>query len=333
MGSGETKLGTSEKKVLDLPEWWLSAVFELDTYAPGFGASALRASDTRKHLIASCLASGLKMIPEFERRRFASLLITAPETKVLDMMVRRLLPGCKRAFRKIHGGIHDREFYWLLLYVHRYPPHQGFLEALRHCGSITPGKLRTAALLPPSLCKADILENVPESALCRLPGLLREVCAMCDGDIDSSISEAGKRLACGGSVAAFLSSLMKNARLPPPPVPGDSLVHPLCTIRSMIDEARKFQNCLREMTTHVLTGEWYFYKCVFAGEEVIAQLARRRDCLHRWRLNGIFGKQNRAPSISTRSAAEAWFRERGIVNGDTSYSELVRMWQRSVRSR
>jgi hypothetical protein len=56
MDQGEKRLGTSPKKALELPEWWLSEVFELDTYAPGFGASAIRASNIPSN---GALLSGL----------------------------------------------------------------------------------------------------------------------------------------------------------------------------------------------------------------------------------------------------------------------------------
>jgi hypothetical protein len=95
----------------------------------------------------------------------------------------------------------------------------------------------------------------------------------------------------------------------------------------MLDAARTYRNCLRDLVVEAMRGEAYFYESRLLGVPVVIRLERHGSASG-WKVEGLYGRGTDEP-VNPSDAIMAWMEARGIATNQAcakSWLALERLW-------
>ena len=102
---------------------------------------------------------------------------------------------------------------------------------------------------------------------------------------------------------------LRNVRFPPPPIQGDTCIHPIKTGDELIRESTVQRNCSLTMFENVVAGEKYFYRveAKFGFERCTVELLREdEEDRTIWRLGEARDSANRLARRTTLDSLAVW---------------------------
>ncbi len=321
-------------KVSVPPGWFLALLCRLDDVEPGFTARALRASKRRRRVIAACLAAtneatcskptatacaresiGLALL--LERVGTPSRLLSVRHAKLLKIAFGDCPPGFAGAVVKTGPGIAKAEDYVRLHTIFTTPARRREAKALTHLPKLDGSIISIVQELPVAALSPKLLQQADSRDLKRLRDVLPILRRICPDAQTDSWEDSLRDLARHGRLSKFVTSWIKRAALPAPPVKGDVDVWPLHTVRMMLDAAKEYRNCLRDQAVDALKGDSYYYESRLLGTPAIIHVEHDRSAAV-WSLGGIYGKGNAETPDPVQEAIKAWLQSRGIEQNPAS---------------
>lgn len=302
-------------KTSPLRGWFLDQVVELDESAPGFAGAMFRASNERRNVVAAYLASRTANT-QFTGASLGRFL----EEGRHDVILRAAYPSVPRGFRAALGRCGPQPFkpsfyrYLHALLTSSVRPEMAGL--IRSLPSLDPIRLKVVRALSPDLRLSGVVQALskPEDArdFSRLVTLLQRA-----GADRALMVEALSRVRSFEGLRTFATRWSFKLTLPDHPVPDGLGYRALRTTSQVKSVAKSFRNCMAGYVSTALEADVAFSLVEVDGVSAVAFLRRKNG---RWRLDDVYGKDNRPPPRACEELAEQHLAKFGIVRVREEYA-------------
>lgn len=285
--------------------WSLDWVVALDKDVPGLAGHFLRASDERRQVIAARLAFRSLPNDPIERAALAQALMRDSHKTLLQALLHEVPVGLRGALARCGPQPHERSFYRMLLRLLKSRVRAGVAKAVTRLDAIDPVRLRIAHILPPEIRTPRLISAIPSVRVASDVSTLFKLFSQ-NGVDRAGLAEALGRVQSDDQLAALWARWSRKLTLPPHPVQSSSSYKPITTGADLHMVALRYRNCARRYLSEVMQCRSAFAE---VGKKCIVHLTRGGD---RWKLEGIFGKENGPVDPEVRSSAVAYLRAQGI---------------------
>lgn len=289
--------------------WALDLVVGLDVYFPGLAGSFLRSSNERRQVIAASLAvCPPDMSQPAAVREGAEFLARADHRAILLQAFGTVPIGLRGALRRSGPQPHERAFYRRLHDLLSAPPHRQVVQAINQLRSIDVDKLRIALKLPHEVCSANVVDAISN------PKEAREIATVIDllianGADAAALFEAIRRVANGRALTQVWKRWSRRTTFATHPIAASECYKPITSAAELRELALRYHNCAERYITTVLDGFDAFAEFHGTGRPMVVHLRREEG---RWRLEGMFGRNNARPQPDQRTEALNYLRARGV---------------------
>lgn len=164
-------------------------------------------------------------------------------------------------------------------------------QILERCVSVDENRILAALHLDPVFLIPAVLDNVPdEQSALRLNSKLEVIRQLCSQASDEALEQSSQALQGKLIARRWAQSWLRRADLlPSPPFEGDNECAPVQSAGSLVDIARRFQNCLADrFITSALSGQVSIVE--YRPEPALALLARLTNGC--WLILGVHAPKN-----------------------------------------
>ncbi|WP_295633207.1 hypothetical protein [Novosphingobium sp.] len=286
--------------------WLLRAVADLDMLAPGVAGHVIRASDERRHIIASLLSVS-------PIQAFGADLGQFVQSAGHDVLIEAafgLVPfGYRRALARCGQHTQPRRFYPYLARLLSSPDRTEMARAVRLLPRVTWPRLQIIRILPedlqhPSL--VDIIDNAGQARdLTAVVKLLSE-----HGACRSEMAEALAATRTPEAISRFARRWSMKITFPPHPIPASDRYRPISTGVQLQDSARRFRNCARSHLVRILEQRSSFAEVRHDHGSAVVHLVKDGAF---WVLDDVYGPANERPPLPVEKFAQEYLERFGIT--------------------
>lgn len=219
------------------------------------------------------------------------------------------LQGLRGALRRSGPTVHKRRFYCLLGELLG-----GADAARRECITRLPSldltKLNVITVLPPSICRANVVQAVGDEATAF--DLVQAFRALVERGVnEDDLVSAIRQVRDKRGLEKAFHRFVLECRAPDHPVGPSAEYRPILDGGQAVHVARKYRNCVRTYVLELLDAEagHAFAEASHDNEGVVVHLRRRDDV---WRLDGLYGRRNKQPSPAARERITSYLSANGI---------------------
>jgi hypothetical protein len=292
--------------------WILDYIVALDSKLPGFAGAYFRASDERRQVIATYLAT--RASDETEGGEFAAaaaqFLMRAQHRDILAKAFKTVPEGLRGALARSGPQPHKPRFYGLLQEMLSTPSHDRVIPTIRHISALDLTKLRVIRQLPPEVCNPSIvqaLDNVGPAA-----DLAKVITLFAEAGLDRlAMTSAFDRVTCENALRKTIKRWALKTVLPAHPVAPSDSYRPISTSAQLQETGRRFRNCMSQYISSALDGidALALFKPGLSKRGMIVHLQRRDEV---WIIEGLFGPQNSRPDPELHREGTAYLESHGV---------------------
>ncbi len=107
-----------------------------------------------------------------------------------------------------------------------------------------------------------------------------------------------------GATDRLLLRCRSKTELPPPPLPPSGNIHPVTSLKELLEEGRKMRNCIYSFAQSIEAGTAYVYSLRRPKCRCTVLLTRRHAGV--WEVTEAKAWQNSAPSVQAREEIAEW---------------------------
>lgn len=274
----------------------LDIALQIDEQSPGFCGAFLRASNEKMHVIAAFVAARCDSLDR--ANEVAPFLLGTDHRTILATAFGKAPQGFRGALRRSGPAIHDKRFYSVLYRLLAKPRHNEVVRCISRLDALTLSKLRVVNILPPELCRPNVVEAVQsiESANDLVASV--DLIAAAGGDREK-LSYAIQKVRSELTLARVVGRALLDCQGVTHPVPATEGYRPIETARELHKIAAKFRNCARSYTIDLLDHDaGHAFAEVRKGTHAgVAHLRQREG---KWSLEGVYGPRNIRPASALR---------------------------------
>lgn len=288
--------------------WVLNYIIDIDRLCVGFCGEFFRMSDERRQVIAAYLSA---KPPSAEHMAdVGRFLLGADHRAILAAGYGEVQQGHRRALRRAGSEVQDRRFYSLLHQLLANPPHDQIAHCVAHLPSLDLTKLLVLHLLPPSICRANVVSVIRGTQEANDVEIAFRLLISRGVDADA-LTHSIRQVQDFKALAKVFENAMLRAKAPAHPVPASSNYQPILTGEELHALARQFQNCARSYSTRLLDeNEGHAFALVQHGKaKAVAHLIRDGSV---WELDGLFGYRNSRPTRDLRDWVYEYLAGHGV---------------------
>ena len=297
------------------PHQWvaLDLMWQIPQLLPFLTAEA---AGCRLNYVFACLAlADASNLPRNRRRDLACAILTRRRHELLTDLSG--LPWTKSGVQVLYRtGIWplEAERYRELA---RAMTHPSLAKILRHTGEIDPSAPRLLMRLPRELRLQNLFDI--GRAFQSLPEMFDEIYDALHKMPRTGLDRAVESLKTVEDWYDFQvwcerwrSRAFDDHPFPPPPIPGDDLLHPICCNVELRQEGRRMRHCVADYAREVIDGLAYFYH--WRGQEK-ATVMLHNDRERGWMLDTALGFRNGELVPITRFCIESriWIQRKLIL--------------------
>ena len=289
-------------------EWVLSLVVALDKHHRGFAGDFLRASNERRQVIAAYLAT---MPPSPDcMLSVGKFLARADHSTILATAYGSVPRGFRRTLGRIKHSVQDQRCYTLLFQLLDNSTSSELVNCIRYITSINRTKLLIARILPPSLCRPNVVEALRDVEAANDVSAAYELLISRGADPDA-LAQAICRVNSERALMNIWPRWLAKAECPyPHPVATTETYKPISTGEALCRASRLFKNCASQRyLLPFIEGTDAFAEFSHQGTCAMVHLRREELC---WKLEGLFGPKNTRPSSSLRASVCGHLHANGV---------------------
>lgn len=294
--------------------WVIDLVLDIDAASSSFCGNFLRTSDEKRQVISAYLAHRAPSGEHYSD--VANFLLRSSHGAILADAFGEAPKGLRGALRRSGPVVHDKRFYGVLYRLLAKPRHTEIVRCISRLNELTLFKLRVVNILPPELCRPNVVEAVEtiESATDLVASV--DLIAAAGGDREklcSAIQKVRSELTLARVVGRALLDCQGVAH----PVPPTDGYRPIETARDLHKIAAKFRNCARSYTIDLLDHDaGHAFAEVRKGVHTGVAHLRQRD--GKWSLEGLYGPRNIRPASALRQHTIEHLQAHGVHQRERS---------------
>ncbi len=238
-------------------------------------------------------------------------LSTADHRTILSAAFGEVPRGMRGALRRIGPAAKDQRTYTLLHQLLAQPPHGRLAECIRRMHSISRTKLLIARLLPPELCRPNVVEAISDVEGANDVALAYNLLISRGVDRDA-LAQAICRVRSERDLMNLWHRWLRKADCPKHPVSNSEAYSGISSAEDLHRlSLHQYHNCASQrFLLPLVEGTDAFAEFEHENKRAMVHL---RHLEGRWCFEGFYGPQNARPSSSLREALTEHLRAHDVA--------------------